>query len=296
MMKDLVCGTFAGVFMTLSGHPFDSIKVRMQTSVKTLSLQECVRSILKNEGFFSLYRGLTPPLCTIPMVNAIVMSSYELWKRILGVESEELFTFKQSVCSGMFAGFVNSFVISPVELVKCRLQVQTESAKTAYYKGPIDCCNKIISEEGLRVLMTSGLIATIFRETCCYAGQFGGYYLTKRGMAKMQGCKLEELGHFSLFLSGGIGGLSWWLSSYPQDIVKTKLQTQKFGQVLYPRHSYIPDEGIISCSKTIWAKDGFFGFWRGFSAWAIRAFCANGFMFMAYEFAMNKYDDFRDRE
>ena len=70
------------------------------------------------KGFFSLYRGLTPPLCTIPIVNAIVMSSYEFCKRILGVESEDEFTFKQSIYSGMFAGFVNSFVISPVELVK----------------------------------------------------------------------------------------------------------------------------------------------------------------------------------
>jgi len=77
-----------------------------------------VKDIIRKEGFFSLYRGLSPPLYTIPIVNAIVMSSYEFCKRILGVKNENDFTFKQSVYSGMFAGFVNSFVISPVELVK----------------------------------------------------------------------------------------------------------------------------------------------------------------------------------
>jgi len=75
--------------------------------------------------------------------------------------------------------------------------------------------------------------------------------------------------------------------------VKTKLQTQKVGVVKYPRHPTIPDEGIISCSKEIYKLDGFMGFWRGFSACALRAFFANGFMFMAYEFASNKYDDIK---
>lgn len=31
-LKDLICGSFAGLANVLSGHPFDSIKVRMQTS------------------------------------------------------------------------------------------------------------------------------------------------------------------------------------------------------------------------------------------------------------------------
>mmetsp|Transcript_11440 Transcript_11440/g.12990 ORF Transcript_11440/g.12990 Transcript_11440/m.12990 type:complete len:95 (+) Transcript_11440:256-540(+) len=94
------------------------------------------------------------------------MASYEFCKRMLGVKNEDEFTFKQSLLSGMFAGFVNSFVISPVELVKCRLQVQTGKKSSQYYKGPLDCTKKVITEEGFKTLLTSGLIATIFRETC----------------------------------------------------------------------------------------------------------------------------------
>mmetsp|Transcript_36172 Transcript_36172/g.35770 ORF Transcript_36172/g.35770 Transcript_36172/m.35770 type:complete len:140 (+) Transcript_36172:424-843(+) len=137
--------------------------------------------------------------------------------------------------------------------------------KRAYYKGPIDCCMKVVREEGLSVLMTSGLISTILRETFCYAGQFGGYFLFKRALAQFHGCSLDELGHSSYFLSGGVGGLCCWLTSYPQDIVKTKLQTQKVGQIKYPRHPTIPDEGIISCVKEIWVKEGTYGFWKGFT-------------------------------
>ena len=292
MLKDFLWGTFAGVFLTVSGHPFDFIKVRMQTASPPVGLSECMTSILRSEGPFSFYRGLTPPLTTIPLVNAIVMSSYELWKRLLGVESEEEFTFAQSLLSGVFAGFVNSFIISPVELVKWRLQMQTEAANGAYYKGSMDCTMKVIQDEGLKTLLTSGLLATILRETFWYGGQFGGYYLAKRSFAKLENWSVDDLSHTSLFLSGGIGGLFCWLFSYPQDIIKTRLQTQRVGIISIPEHEWIPDEGVISWATDIWKSEGWHGFWRGFSAWSIRAFWANAFMFSTYEFAMKRIDYF----
>ena len=48
----------------------------------------------------------------------------------------------------MFAGFVNSVIISPVELIKCRLQIQKENSNKAYYKGSFDCLRKIFIKEG----------------------------------------------------------------------------------------------------------------------------------------------------
>ena len=143
----------------------------MQMATKPLSMAQWIRDTIHKEGIFSFYRGLTPPLCTIPLINAIVMSSYEFGKRVIGLND---------IYAGMFAGFVNSFIISPVELIKWRLQLQTDSKKQAYYKGPIDWALKVIKQEGLNVLMTSGLITTILRETACYAGQFGGYHYSKK--------------------------------------------------------------------------------------------------------------------
>ena len=91
--------------------------------------------------------------------------------------------------------------------------------KDAYYKGSIDCALKIIQEEGIRVLLTSGLISTISREIVGYAGQFGGYFLAKRAFAKLEGWNVNDIGYLSMFMSGGLGGLACWLLSYPQDIV-----------------------------------------------------------------------------
>ena len=116
----------------------------------------------------------------------------------------------------MFAGFVNSFVLSPIELVKCRLQIQRESKVDAYYKGPYDCFTKILREEGVSNGVFKGLVSTLAREIPCYAGQFGGFYATKQLLVRLQGLQsTHELGPFSLFISGGVGGFFTWLVSYP---------------------------------------------------------------------------------
>jgi hypothetical protein len=119
--KDLICGSVAGLTVCLSGHPLDSMKVRMQNSLTKLTFTGVISQTYRHEGVLGFYKGMGPPLVTVPLINSIVFASYELCKRQLGVVSDEDFTFKQSMLSGMFAGLVNSVVLSPIELVKCRL-------------------------------------------------------------------------------------------------------------------------------------------------------------------------------
>ena len=88
---DLICGSFAGLVYCVTGHPLDSVKVRMQTG--TLTLQACIRSTYYKEGCRGFYKGIGPPLITVPVVNSIVFASYELCKRMLGVRSNEDLTF-----------------------------------------------------------------------------------------------------------------------------------------------------------------------------------------------------------
>lgn len=134
---------------------------------------------LTKEGFRGFYKGMGPPFCTVPLINSIIFASYEFSKRLMGVRSEKDFTFNQAIVAGMFAGLVNSCVVSPIELVKCRLQLQTESAHLAYYKGPMDCIRKMVAEEGFKSLF-NGMVSTILREIPAYAAQFSAYFISKR--------------------------------------------------------------------------------------------------------------------
>ena len=70
-------------------------------------------------------------------------------------------------------------IVSPIELVKCRLQLQTEASDKAYYKGPFDCVKKIVVEEGF-ISLFNGMVSTVLREIPAYGGQFTAYFLAKR--------------------------------------------------------------------------------------------------------------------
>ena len=47
---DLVVGSFSGALGTVVGHPFDTIKVRMQMGALNQSSLQCLTSILQKEG------------------------------------------------------------------------------------------------------------------------------------------------------------------------------------------------------------------------------------------------------
>ena len=117
--------------------------------------------------------------------------------------------------AGGLAGLINCIVVTPVELVKCRLQMQYCGKEKAYYKGLLDCIVKIIEDEGNRSIYRGNLV-TICREIPAYAAQFGAYSLAKQKLAKFQGIQESDLGYISLTVCGSVGGYFCWQFSYPQ--------------------------------------------------------------------------------
>ncbi len=85
--------------------------------------------------------------------------------------------------------------------------------------------------------------------------QFGSYYYFKKIFAKVQQVKESELGYFSLLTLGSISGYFCWLFSYPQDVIKTKIQSDITGNK-YKKNKWIFDGGYIDCAKIIWNKEG----------------------------------------
>jgi len=88
----LFCGALSGAVSTLVTFPFDTIRRRMQ--IQNLHVPEADRltarqqaiGLIEREGFFAIYRGLTPEIIkVIPMVGTMFVV-YEFAKDVLGVD------------------------------------------------------------------------------------------------------------------------------------------------------------------------------------------------------------------
>lgn len=83
----LVAGGIAGVVESSCCHPLDTIKTRMQLRMKGGSKKGPIataKRMVSNEGFFSLYKGLSAVMAGIVPKMAVRFTSFEAYKNWLG--------------------------------------------------------------------------------------------------------------------------------------------------------------------------------------------------------------------
>ncbi|KAL8802137.1 MAG: hypothetical protein Q9182_004003 [Xanthomendoza sp. 2 TL-2023] len=299
--KGFVAGVFSGISKLSVGHPFDTIKVRLQTSEKShfRGSLHCLTQTIRNEGVKGLYKGATPPLCGWMVMDSIMLGSLTFYRRVLkdqvfsnpyfqGVKTRPV-EIAQSVearlptighgIAGILAGWTVSFIAAPVEHVKARLQIQYAAEKSKrLYSGPIDCCNKIYRAHGIRGLY-HGLSATLLFRSFFFSW-WGSYDVFTRLFSTHTSLPPSAVN----FWAGGLSAQIFWLTSYPSDVVKQRIMTDPLGGKLndgekkFPRWKHAAQE--------IWTRDGLRGYWRGFLPCFLRAFPANAVALVAFESVM----------
>lgn len=163
-LRDLLSGMVSGFVCKIVEYPADTIKVLEQTGGNRFSGPiDCFFKTVTESGALSLYRGLTAPLLGSMAECASLFTSYGYAKKVLGVNEEAAtpsnpVPFWKLVVSGAGSGFASSCVLTPVELVKCRLQAQLNCPSgSTDYKGPIDCIVRTVREEGVTGLWRGNL-------------------------------------------------------------------------------------------------------------------------------------------
>ena len=152
---DFTAGALGGGLGIIVGQPFDTIKVRLQTQTLYHGPVHCFTETLRQERVRGLFKGLASPLFGSLWTNAIVFSTYGSCLRMLDDDVSNMPTLGSITIAGSMAGLLQTLVITPTELVKCRLQVQTttdghhQAAQMTRYGGPVAAVREIWKAGGV---------------------------------------------------------------------------------------------------------------------------------------------------
>lgn len=287
-LKDIFAGTMGGVAQVLVGQPFDTTKVRIQSSPNpNISPIEVIRSLLKNEGPSAFYKGTLVPLVGIGACVSIQFSVNEFMKRFFTYinDGPNKMNSLQFFLAGGAGGFANGFLASPIEHIRIRLQIQTSNSVTSsgtglgskIYTGPVDVFKHLHETGGVKTVFR-GLVPTLFRESF----GIGIYFMTFEALVQNTMTKYniarKQVESWKLCMYGGLAGYAMWITCYPIDVVKSKLQTDTLGNWKY--------KGSLDAIKSVWKTLGWRGFFVGFTPTILRAAPANAATFVAFEWTM----------
>lgn len=134
------------------GHPFDTVKVQLQTQdpfkPRYNGTFDCLRQIIAKESIRGLYKGICSPIAGVAAVNAIVFGVYgNIQKRHSNPES-----LGAHFWAGCAAGGAQSVICAPMELIKTRLQLQDDIKGVQKHTGPLDCIKSVWKTQGTRGL------------------------------------------------------------------------------------------------------------------------------------------------
>jgi len=197
-----------------------------------------------------------------------------------GVDRRRAATVSETASAAVFTGAIISILVTPMEGIKSRLQMQYASGSQVKYLGPIDCGIKVFRELGIRHGVYRGWASVALCRMSNWS-YFGSYELIRQTLAppKPDGTPSKMSLGVSV-AAGGMAGVCYWFSMYPLDVIKARLLTAP--DVQPPKY-----KGIIDVSQAIYRTGGVRSFFAGFTPCILRAFPANAACFVAFETVMS---------
>ncbi|XP_075216750.1 congested-like trachea protein [Lycorma delicatula] len=279
-IKYFISGGFGGICTVVSGHPLDTIKVRLQTMPRPepgkpplyTGTYDCARKTIAKEGVRGLYKGMGAPIAGVAPIFAISFFGFGVGKRIFQSADNDVLTPLQLFYAGAFSGIFTTSIMAPGERIKVILQVQQGGGSEIKYKGPVDVVKKLYREGGLRSIY-KGTCATLLRDVPASGMYFMTYEWLQKALTKSEpsegGYKL-----FTTILAGGMAGIANWLVGMPADVLKSRLQSAPEGT--YPN-------GLRDVFYKLRKEEGLGALYRGIVPVMLRAFPANAACFIGFE-------------
>jgi ornithine carrier protein len=295
-LKDTVVGAIAGMIGKTIEYPFDTVKVRLQSQPDHLPTRyagplDCFRRSYRAEGIPGLYRGVSAPLFGAAIEASSLFFSYRIaqtaFRTLLPQEhrKDEKLPLRILVACGGASGAFTSLLLTPIELVKCQMQVPLSSS-SLHGGGPISIVSSIFQHNGIFGFW-HGQLGTLIRETGGSAAWFGSYEcvsaLFRRYNARSASTPKSEadpraaLVIYQQLLAGATAGVLYNFLFYPADTIKSRMQTEEVNARAAGRTTF------WASGKGLWRQQGIRGMYRGCGITVGRAAPSSALMFAVYE-------------
>jgi ornithine carrier protein len=183
---------------------------------------------------------------------------------------------------GAISGAFTSLFLTPIELVKCKMQVPLETPGSTLQKpGILNIITSIYRHQGLMGYW-HGQLGTLIRETGGGVAWFGGYEGVKLGFKALNhqpGSAKDDdnVPVYQRMAAGAIAGMSYNFLFYPADTIKSRMQTEDVKQMTGGKSTF------SAVGRAIWRQHGLKGLYRGCGITVGRSIPSSAFIFTIYE-------------
>jgi len=291
VIRPVLFGGMAGITATTCIQPMDCIKVRMQLEGEGVSgvrggMVEMGKQIIKNDGFFGLYRGYSAAFMRQAIYGSARMGLFRVFSDMMKGKDGAPLPFYKKAFAGLTSGALGAFIGNPCDLVLVRMQADLilPEAQRRNYRNFFQATYRILMDEGLFVLWR-GALPTIYRGMAMNLGMMASYDQYKELSERWifgEGTKTSKV------FSSACAGMTATVVVLPIDMIKTRLQKMKKGP-----DGINPYKGFVDCAIKVATKEGPLAFWKGFSAFLLRVGPHCVIALLSIEFYHAQYDSFR---
>ncbi|KAI9798972.1 MAG: hypothetical protein M1833_004325 [Piccolia ochrophora] len=288
--KDILFGSVAGIVGKYIEFPFDTVKVRLQSQPDGHPLRyagpiDCFRQSFQQDGIRGLYRGISAPLFGAAVETSSLFFSYRIAQNVLRTtvyQSRSELPFTGLLISGAASGAFTSLALTPIELIKCKMQVPVQGYSSGRAApGPLALVASVYRHQGL-LGFWHGQLGTLIRETGGSAAWFGSYegvsILFRSFVVEPdEGSKVVPLPVYQQMLAGAAAGMSYNFLFFPADTIKSRMQTEPVSNIPSGRRTF----GAVG--RALWKQQGLRGLYQGCGITVARSAPSSAFIFAVYE-------------
>ncbi|OTA99962.1 hypothetical protein M426DRAFT_324702 [Hypoxylon sp. CI-4A] len=293
MSADFWAGYISGAVGILIGNPLDLIKVRLQAR-NAIPTQTATSYIRQFESKSALVAGTAAPVLGYGALNALLFVSYNRSESALNTAFNTSSNLWTTWLAGAIGGLATWVVSTPTELIKCRAQLASPPTPSW------DIAKQVFKTEGIKGLYLGGVV-TALRDSIGYGFYFWSYELSSKWVeSNRQNAPAFSNDAAKVLLCGGLAGVVTWVSIFPLDVIKTRVQEQTSGGTTTPLlSSSVATQrrlGTMEIARHAYREGGAGVFFRGLTICSVRAFFVNAVQWAVYEWIMLELGQGRNKK